>query len=361
MSETNENKWFESPHDSQTANDLSKIDGFGQILARKSLFMDEGDLNLTQQSYNNNGTNGINGASGGIQTNYSSAQSIGMNYINNSSNDTYSDYTSNSFSTNIDSSVSNYDNTSYIEGDTYAYFNSDNSITDNSFNAQYLTKQNINNYDTNNEFNININYPDLSGTDLLGMIKILTQGISDLEGYLTDAYDLIFDLKVETLDLNNRVTNLENAVTTTTNGSGTTTNGSDVDLVAIKNDISNLQAWQKKGMGGGAKLITSAYSDFYGNVWGTAQQISFSQGLITSLGASNAFLISSPFISVDPKLQTLWDWYQTGLTSNDTFGSGVSIDGSTLVQEYNNWGFVKGLLINITSETNGNISPLTDC
>lgn len=355
MSETNENKWFESPHDSQTSNDLSKIDGFGQILARKSLFMDEGDLNLTQQSYNNNGTNGINGASGGIQTNYSSAQSIGMNYINNSSNDTYSDYTSNSFSTNIDSSVNNYDNTSYIEGDTY----SNNSITDNSFNAQYLTNQNINNYDTNNEFNINIDYPDLSGTDLLGMIKILTKGISDLEGYLADAYDLIFDLKVETLDLNNRVTNLENAVTTTTKGS-------DVDLVTIKNDISNLQAWQKKGMGGGAKLITSAYSDFYGNVWGTAQQVSFSQGLITSLGAANTFLIGSPFVPIeDPRIQTLWSWYQTGLTHTSSFNFAnnvTSVSGTGLQRNLKELVFTNGLFMSVSStSTDTTIIGYSDC
>lgn len=84
------------------------------------------------------------------------------------------------------------------------------------------------------------------------------------------------------------------------------------------------------------------------------QRATYANGILVSVSTT----VES--VTLDA-LSELWNWYEDGLDSSDTFGSGVSIVSNNLVQEYDTWVFVKGLLTNITPQTNGNISPLTDC
>ena len=84
----------------------------------------------------------------------------------------------------------------------------------------------------------------------------------------------------------------------------------------------------------------------------------FSNGLITSI-TNNA-----PVVFTLAKLKTLSDGYDTGLTSSDTFGSGVSInvDGTMLEQNYDTWTFSNGLVTAIELEDYvGDISELAEC
>ena len=84
----------------------------------------------------------------------------------------------------------------------------------------------------------------------------------------------------------------------------------------------------------------------------------FANGLITTI-TNNANVVVTL-----AKLKTLSDWYDTGLTSSETFGSGVSINtaGTMLEQNYDAWTFSHGLVTAIELEDSvGDISDLVEC
>jgi len=114
------------------------------------------------------------------------------------------------------------------------------------------------------------------------------------------------------------------------------------------------------GTSGATGSVTSLSNPIWDNsamtVTFTSVTSVFSNGLITTI-TNNANVV----ITLS-KLLTLSNWYDTGLTDSPTFGSGVSINGNNLEQEYENWTFSHGLVTAIALQSPvGLISTLTDC
>ena len=134
------------------------------------------------------------------------------------------------------------------------------------------------------------------------------------------------------------------------------------DLITSNNYITN---YYSSGGGGGASVasgVNAVIVSYSNGEWNEpnmvldfdVQTATYSNGILVSVTTT----VHS--VTLDA-LSELWNWYEDGLDSSDTFGSGVSIVSNNLIQEYDTWVFVKGLLTNITPQTNGNISSLTDC
>jgi len=128
----------------------------------------------------------------------------------------------------------------------------------------------------------------------------------------------------------------------------------------INNSITNNNNLFGGGTVSGATgTVTSLSNPIWDNslmtVTFTSVTSTFSNGLITSITNNASVVVTLA------KLKTLSDWYNTGLTSSDVFGSGVAINGNALEQENDSWVFSHGLVTSITPTTLSNISDLTDC